>query len=164
MGINFVEPSGSAEIAAFDALCWDYLAFLRSQTGPFRAALDIVYSDAIYAAALAKRPAPPHGLQRLALCDDQALGCGTIQTFQPGDAEIKRVFVAPGARGTGMGRALMAQLITDCRALGFSRILMDTGAPLIAAQRLYDQLGFMRRDPYAPGPARDAFVYFEMEL
>ena len=166
MALSFIEPTAPGDRAAFEALNWDYLAFLRVQPEPMRSAIDHFYSDENYRAALAKPYTRPDGLTRLAQLDSDPIGCGTIQTFAPGDAEIKRVFVSPPAQGSGAGYALMHQLIEDCREMGFRRILMDTGRPLLKAQELYDRMGFRRRGPYGEVPevAREVLVFFEMEL
>lgn len=159
------EPQKAAELAAFDQLNWDYLAELRAAP-EFRPLIDAFYPDEVYRAALAKPYLPPTGMKRLVLLDGMPVGCGTIHTHAPGDAEIKRVYVAPKARGSGAGRALMEQLITDCRSMGFRRILLDTGAHLTTAQALYDRLGFARRDAYydAPAIAEGKLVFYEMGL
>ena len=103
---------------------------------------------------------------RLVLKGGAPVGCGTVQTLAPGDAEIKRVWIAPEAQGAGAGRRLMERLIGDCRELGFRRILMDTGRALTAAQALYDRLGFRRRGPYQEMPEEIArlLVFYEMPL
>jgi ribosomal protein S18 acetylase RimI-like enzyme len=109
---------------------------------------------------------PPRGMMRLVMTQGKPVGCGTVQTLAPGAAEIKRVWIAPEARGLGAGRRLMEQLVTDCRALGFRRILMDTGTHLQTAGKLYDAMGFRRRGPYRemPPEAEGVMIYFEMTL
>lgn len=163
--LRFIEPQNAADLAAFDQLNWDYLAFLRGTPG-VRDFINAIYPDDKYHAALAQPYMRPTGLKRLALQGQTPVGCGTIHTIGPDTAEIKRVFIAPQARGGGAGRALMMQLITDCREMSFDRILLDTGKPLTQAQALYDSLGFQRRDAYhdAPEVARDALVFFELDL
>lgn len=109
---------------------------------------------------------PPHGIMRLATIEGTAVGCGTIQRLSAKDAEIKRVYISPAARGIGAGRRIMEQLVADCRTLGFQRILMDTGRLQEAAIALYDDMGFRRRGPYQEMPleADDIMIYFEMPL
>lgn len=156
-------------MAAFRRLAWDYRDVLLDLPDPDRQVVLAFYPRDKYRAVLDRAEAenrPPHGQMRLLKVDGVPLGCGAIQTIAPGDAEIKRVYVAPEARGTGAGRALMLQLIDDCRDMGFRRILMDTGRLLTAAQGLYDDLGFVRRDAYQPIPeiAEGILVFFEMKL
>ena len=166
MGLSFVEPRTEADMADFDTLNWAYLEFLRVQPRPFRDYIDQVYSDEKFREALENRPRSPDGLMRLMLRGNQPAGCGTLQRLGPDVAEIKRVYITPEVRGTGAGQAIMDKLIADARDLGFARILMDTGKPLVAAQALYDKLGFRRRGPYqdVPPELAEALVYFEMPL
>jgi GNAT superfamily N-acetyltransferase len=166
---TIIVPQGAEEMAAFRQLNWDYLGFLLTTPSPNPEFVRSVYSDAKYEALLAAAETdnrPPRGQMRLAMDGDTPLGCGTVQTIGSGDAEIKRVYVAPAARGTGLGRALMERLIDDCRALNMQRILMDTGRVLTDAQALYDRLGFHRRGPYQdlPAGAEDLLVFYEMSL
>ena len=166
---RIVEPRTSEEMAAFRRLNWSYREHLLTMPEPEAGFVRTVYTESRYRAMLDAAETenrPPRGQMRLALRDGMAVGCGTVQTIGPGDAEIKRVYIAPGARGTGLGRALMMRLIDDCRALGFRRILLDTGRPLTSAQALYDSLGFRRRGPYQPLPhgAESFLVFFEMEI
>lgn len=165
-----IVPADTAErLAATRALCWDYLAFLESQGGPDAKATTQAYPHDVFARLmddLAQIHAPPGGGILLAERDGAAIGCGMFHTLSPDVAEIKRVYVAPEARGSGAGRAIMTALIDACRQQGFTRILMDSGRKLIAARDLYLSLGFRLRGPYQDVPdfARDLLVYFEMEL
>ena len=150
-------------------LCWEYRAFLLG-LGPIDAEMvRTFYPKDKYAglmACLEREHSPPAGGIKLALKDGEPIGCGMYHTLMPETAEIKRVFVREKARGLGAGRELMLALIAQCRADGFSRILMDTGVPLEAAQRLYLSLGFRLRGPYQEVPelARDRLIFFEMDL
>jgi ribosomal protein S18 acetylase RimI-like enzyme len=169
MALAFIEPQGQADMAAFRALSWEYRAFLLTLPGADGEMVRTAYPEARYRAVLDAAETenrPPRGIMRLAILDGTPAGCGTVQTLAPGDAEIKRVWIAPEARGIGAGRALMERLVADCRAMGFRRILMDTGRALPAAAALYDAMGFRRRGPYRPMPpeARGVMIYFEMQL
>lgn len=168
-GLDVVIPRGEAEIAEIRRLYWEYREFLTA-LGPYDAEIvAAIYPTDKYAAVLDRlkdEHCPPRGVMRLALRDGAPVGCGMVQTWAPGTAEIKRVFVSGKARGAGVGLALMRALIADCRDLGFNRILMDTSKPLVAAQHLYERLGFQRRGPYQPVPdiAAGHLIFFEMVL
>lgn len=156
-------------MAAFRALSWDYRAFLARLRPSDDAAVLAAYPEEQFRLvldAVEQANRPPLGMMRLVLQDGGPVGCGTVQTLAPGDAEIKRVWIAPEARGLGAGRALMDRLVLDCRTLGFRRILMDTGNALLSAAALYDRMGFRRRGPYQPMPAEaeGVMLYFEMPL
>jgi GNAT superfamily N-acetyltransferase len=167
--LSFIEPRSASEMEAFRRLNWEYRDVLLALPPPHNAAVLAAYPEEKYAQILDAAETenrPPRGMMRLLTGDDGPLGCGTIQTIGDGDAEIKRVFIVPSAQGQGAGRRLMAQLVEDCRSLGFRRILMDTGVFLTKAVALYDSMGFIRRGPYADLP-EDAIalrVFFEMPL
>ena len=110
--------------------------------------------------------APPRGALKLARLNGAAVGCGMMQTISPGVAEIKRVFVADTARGTGAGRAVMQALIDEARGLGFHRICLDTARVLTSARHLYPAVGFRECAPYWPAPPNlaERLVFFEMDL
>jgi GNAT superfamily N-acetyltransferase len=154
---------------AFRRLNWAYRDFLLALPPPDVEMVRHAYPEEKYRAILAAADTenrPPRGIMRLALREGEPVGCGTVQSLGSGDAEIKRVYVAEAARGLGLGRRLMAQLVEDCRALGFRRILMDTGRLLGSAIALYDAMGFRRRGPYQDMPpgAEEVMIYFEMPL
>ncbi|WP_433238139.1 GNAT family N-acetyltransferase [Streptosporangium sp. CA-135522] len=58
------------------------------------------------------------------------------------DLELKRMFVAPSHRGTGVARALLAAVEDAARALGGSRIILQTGDRQPDAVRLYEREGY----------------------
>jgi ribosomal protein S18 acetylase RimI-like enzyme len=62
------------------------------------------------------------------------------------EAAIRYLAVAPGARGRGVGAALVAACVEQARADGKARLSLHTTSPMTAAQRLYERCGF-RRDP-----------------
>jgi putative acetyltransferase len=84
----------------------------------------------------------------------QTIGCGALAIM--GDyAEVKSMFTAPAARGTGTGAALMTALEGEARARGLSWMRLETGDDLYPAHRLYERHGFTLCGPfgdYAEGP------------
>ncbi|MBV2358236.1 GNAT family N-acetyltransferase [Thalassococcus sp. CAU 1522] len=167
--IAIADPASPQDFDAVRRLCWDYRAFLLTLGPDDKRAVLAAYPQEKYTALMdriATEHAPPAGGIKLARHQGKAIGCGMFHTVLPGTAEIKRVYVAPAARSLGAGRALMLALIDQCRAQGFQRIVMDTGQPLQAAARLYDDLGFRRRGPYTDMPAEIAarMLFFEMAL
>lgn len=163
-------PRTAAEFDAVRELCWEYrdylLRFLPSPDVDFvRAA----YSEDSYTAlmdALQTEHVPPKGGCILALEGNEAHGCGMFHTFEPGIAEIKRIFVRENARGTGLGRAITQALIDGCRDMGFSSILMDTSRQQTTAHKLYMSMGFVERGPYQQVPVNmvNRLHYYEMTL
>jgi ribosomal protein S18 acetylase RimI-like enzyme len=70
------------------------------------------------------------------------VGCGALRLLDPDTAELKRMYVSPGARGRGLGRRLVAALEAEARALGVRRLVLETGVRQAAALALYRATGF----------------------
>jgi ribosomal protein S18 acetylase RimI-like enzyme len=169
MVLTIATPESEADLDAVRALCREYRLMLLDLGPTERRIVETFYPEGKYEAMLArlgKLHSPPRGGLRLVRLSGEAVGCGMFHALAPGDAEIKRVYLSPAARGRGAGRALMEALVAQCRADGYRRILMDTGKPLRAAQALYDAMGFRRRGPYAEIPefALPHMVFYEMAL
>jgi len=70
------------------------------------------------------------------------VGCGALRLLDAETAELKRMYVIPSARGTGLGRRLVIALETEARALGVRRLVLETGVRQAAALALYRRTGF----------------------
>lgn len=66
--------------------------------------------------------------------------------------EIKRLYVKPASRTSGLGRILIQTVIDDARRQGFRSICLDTLPQLEAAIHLYQQFGFTDIEPYCENP------------
>ena len=95
---------------------------------------------------------------------EPAVGFTGVRPFGgPDDAELKRMYLAPSARGLGLGRALGEAAVAEARRLGYRRLLLDTRASMKAACALYRALGFVEIGAYRHNPFDDA-VYFALDL
>ncbi|MGW5188866.1 GNAT family N-acetyltransferase [Kribbella sp. NPDC004138] len=95
------------------------------------------------------------GARYFVVLDDErrAVGCGAVQVFgadteHPGDAEVKRMYVAPGARGRGYARALLAGLEEAARAAGHPTLRLTTGHLQPEAIALYESSGYTPTEPW----------------
>ncbi len=127
--------------------------------------VDLAYQD--FTAELAGLPgkyAPPHGALLLARdAAGQALGCVALRPLGDGLCEMKRLYVAPPARGTGLGAALMKAIIVTARRLGYRAIRLDTLSDMAAAQAMYATAGFRPIPPYYDGAAPGT-IFLELSL
>jgi putative acetyltransferase len=74
--------------------------------------------------------------------DGRAVGCGAIRVLDPTTAEAKRMYVEPGQRGKGVGRAVLAGLEAAAKQLGVRRLVLETGIYQDAALSFYRRAGF----------------------
>ena len=92
---------------------------------------------------------PPQGQFYLLREGDAWLGMGGLRQLSPDCAEIKRLYLRPACRGRGFGQGLLARLLADARAFGYSRVQLDSAPFMQAAHRLYRAAGFRDCPAYA---------------
>jgi ribosomal protein S18 acetylase RimI-like enzyme len=92
---------------------------------------------------------PPAGVFLIATDDDgTVVGCGGVRMLDPSRGEIKHLWMRPTARGTGTGRALLAELERRAADLGATEVVLDTNESLEAAQHIYRTSGYDEVEPY----------------
>jgi GNAT superfamily N-acetyltransferase len=85
----------------------------------------------------------PDGCFLVALLDGKPVGCaGICRCEGERTAELRRMYVAPGARRRGAARALMSELEDKARRLGYKTLRLETGPEQPEAIRLYEESGF----------------------
>jgi putative acetyltransferase len=108
--------------------------------------------------------AAPNGRLLLATIDDQLAGCIALRKLAPQVCEMKRLFVRPTFRGTGLGRVLANAIIDEARKLGYTHMRLDTmPGRMDKAIALYQSLGFVEIEPYYKYPVPDA-KFMELKL
>jgi ribosomal protein S18 acetylase RimI-like enzyme len=108
--------------------------------------------------------APPDGGLWLAVDDSGApAGCVALRRLELGIGEMKRLYVRPEQRGTGLGRRLARKAMEEAAIVGYQRIRLDTTPEMGDAIRLYESLGFTRIAPYRPNPIEGA-IYMEIDM
>ncbi len=103
-------------------------------------------------AALPGSYAAPAACVLLAMQGDEAHGCAALRPVDATTVEMKRVYVRPAARGTGLGRQLVERLLDEARHMGYTRIALDVLPEFTRAQRLYHSLGFEPAPPVGFNP------------
>ena len=84
----------------------------------------------------------------------EVIGCVALIAMADGGYEVAKMTVSEAARGTGLGRLLMAACIDKAQALGAPRLYLETNSSLGPALGLYRAMGFVDLDP-AMRPATD---------
>jgi len=92
------------------------------------------------------RPAHPD-LLLVARRGEEAIGCGGV-THHEGWSEVKRLWVAPEARGLGLARRMLAELEADAVRHGAAAVRLDTSRHLTEAMALYRSVGYREIPPF----------------
>jgi GNAT superfamily N-acetyltransferase len=96
--------------------------------------------------------------------DGRAVACGGIARFDETRAELKRMYVLPGARGQGLGRRVLDELEAEARRLGYRGVVLETGNRQQEALGLYTSSGYERIPCYPPYDTRELSLCFEKRL
>lgn len=110
----------------------------------------------------AGKPADASGVFLIARLNGRSVGCGAMKPFDATTGEIKRMWVAPDARGLGIARRLLAALEDHARQAGMRRVVLDTNRSLPEAQALYRKAGYHDIERYNDNSYADFF--FEKKL
>jgi putative acetyltransferase len=112
---------------------------------------------------------PPDGRLFLAIENDQAAGCVALRKIADGEgdnkvSEMKRLYVRPTFRGTGLGRRLAEAIIQSAREIGYDNMRLDTlPGKMDRAIAMYRSFGFKNIEPYYNNPVEGA-AFMELEL
>ncbi len=104
----------------------------------------------------------PRGAFLVAISHGLPIGCVGLKGGGGEIAEIKRLWVAPSARGLGLARRLMGAAEDIARELSIKVLRLDTNSALPEAQRLYRNSGWNEIERFNDDPYPDTF--FEKRL
>jgi DNA-binding MarR family transcriptional regulator/GNAT superfamily N-acetyltransferase len=90
----------------------------------------------------------PAGLLLVARLRDEPVGCGALKLHGAAPAEIKRMWVAPTARGLGVGRRILSELEEHARQRGVTLVRLETNRTLREATGLYRSAGYVEVDRF----------------
>ncbi|MFI5028270.1 MAG: GNAT family N-acetyltransferase [Solirubrobacterales bacterium] len=134
-----------------------YADFIREADGPL--GIDI---EAEIAAGPPANLAPPDGVLLLARIDGDPAALGGVRHLDTPVAEVKSMYVVPAYRGTGLARAVLAELERIARERGCRATRLDTSDYLTAAIALYRSAGYREVADYNGNPK--ANLWFERTL
>lgn len=98
---------------------------------------------------------PPAGLLLVAMLHGEPVGCGAVKFHDDAPAEIKRMWVAPAARGLGLGRRILTDLEAHTAAGGVHVLRLETNRTLTEAISMYQSAGYREVAPFNSEPYAD---------
>jgi len=111
---------------------------------------------------------PPHGGLLLARDNGILVGIGFLKKIRDEHCEIKRMYVLPSHRGTGLGKKILSTLIGEAKSIGYKTVLLDSAVYMKTAHALYRSMGFEDIEYYPEGETdemlKDYLVYMELRL
>jgi ribosomal protein S18 acetylase RimI-like enzyme len=154
--IEITEASSPEQIAEIRALLIEYSQAIG---------VDLCFQN--FQAELEGLPgayASPTGRLLLAMVDDEVAGCIALRKLDDETCEMKRLYVRSNFRGHGLGRKLAERILKEARAIGYSRMLLDTLPGVMnSAIALYRTLGFIETAPYYFNPV-EGTLYMQLDL
>jgi DNA-binding MarR family transcriptional regulator/GNAT superfamily N-acetyltransferase len=135
---------------------------LQSYFGELDTRFDTGFDPSQSISADAEELTDPAGLLLVARLRDEPIGCGALKLRHAAPAEIKRMWVAPTARGLGVGRRILNELEQQARQRGVVLLRLETNKTLREATTLYRSAGYVEVDAFNDEPY--AHHWFEKRL
>src|SRR5271166_1521400 len=114
-------------------------------------------------AGLPGKYARPQGVVLIAWAAVEAVGIVAYRPLEHRICEMKRLYVLPRFRGTGLGRLLVEELVRDARSHGYRRMVLDTLPSMRSAQAVYGAMGFRPVPAYYDNPL-PGVIYMALDL
>jgi putative acetyltransferase len=150
-GAALISDAGAADVDALRELFREYFAWLGPEGWFTDVETEVAALPAGYEALLVAR------------LDGKVAGCAALHRLPDGACEMKRLYVRPAARGSGLGRNLVEASIARARELGYATLRLDTLPRMGAARSLYRSLGFRPIERYNDNPI-GGVLFFELSL
>lgn len=94
----------------------------------------------------------------------RAVACGGLRPLAPGRAEVKRMYVVPERRGSGVATVVLRAIEQEARGLGVQRLLLETGTLQPEALRFYLREGYARIENFGPYAGEEQSVCCARDL
>jgi DNA-binding MarR family transcriptional regulator/GNAT superfamily N-acetyltransferase len=154
--------AASVQITATDPEHSDAQYCLAQYSAELNRRSERQFDPSVGATALPHEVRPPAGEFFVAHLHGQAVGCGAVKHHANAPAEIKRMWIAPSARGLGLGRRLVGILEASALAGGAQVARIETSATLVEALALYRSSGWVEVPAFNDEPFADH--WFEKAL
>lgn len=139
------------------------LESVRALFAEYARSLDVDLCFQNFESELAGLPgdyAPPRGSLMLAWSQRELVGCCALRPLDavdyPNACEMKRLYVRPALRGSGLGRRLAEAVLEAGQQAGYTYMLLDTLSEMETARAMYQDLGFTEVPPYYYNPIEGA--------
>jgi GNAT superfamily N-acetyltransferase len=163
--IQIRSPTTDDEWREADALIAEFKQWDLQQCEPLgfdaHTILSVFYPDTID--DIRRDSVSPNGCFLLARDGDLPVGCAAFRRLTSSACELFDVYVRPIARGHGLARLLLEQLISNARLAGYRSMCLETASFMQDAHKLYRSLGFKLCEPYRSIPPALAPVTLWME-
>lgn len=149
-------PATNLDRSAIESLVFRVLREYGLEPDPAGTDADLSDIEAVYAGA---------GGMFDVLMDGAGEVIGTVAVFRVNSrtCELRKMYLARGARGRGLGRMLLEHALQRAAVLGFRRIVLETASVLREAVALYESRGFLRHDPGHMAARCDAAYYLDLD-
>ncbi|TQM37375.1 GNAT family N-acetyltransferase [Pseudonocardia cypriaca] len=94
----------------------------------------------------------------------RAIGCGALRALGDGAGEVKRMYVVPSRRRTGVARAVLAALEDEAARRGWILLKLETGTEQPDAMAFYERHGYRRIPNFGHYADSELSVCYEREL
>jgi DNA-binding MarR family transcriptional regulator/GNAT superfamily N-acetyltransferase len=148
----------SVEIRAVDPAHPDARYCLAEYVAELNRRSDRDFDPSVGATVLPREVRPPAGAFYVAYLHDDAIGCGAVKHHGGAPAEIKRMWIAPAARGLGLGRRLLERLEACALAGGARSAHIETSAVCTEALALYRSTGWVEVPAFNDEPFADHWL------
>jgi GNAT superfamily N-acetyltransferase len=149
-------------------LFWEYLQWANSRVNEeFKVSFDIATLLEGDMKDLGKFM-PPSGRVLLCYAGNDLAGIACLKQLMPSIGEIKRMYVRPGNRKKGLGRALINRLLQEAQQIGYQLVRLDSARFMKEAHQLYRSIGFQEIAAYPgseiPKDFQGNWVFMEMPV
>jgi GNAT superfamily N-acetyltransferase len=150
--------AASVEIDAADPEHPDARYCLAEYVAELNRRSDRGFDPTVGATMLPAEVRPPAGRFFVAYLHGDPIGCGAVKLHDQEPAELKRMWIAPGARGLGLGRRLLETLEAGARDGGARVAHIETSAVLTEALALYRSAGWIEVARFNDEPFADHWL------